>query len=299
MFCRKFLIMPNSKIKKDMPMPDTASELRPDYFKIINQVTTKPEPKPKKVHRKNRELEEMLICFPRLPKVKTTEKAYLECGKVIRALKNGLYETYGMELVDKISANLKPEGITKSQVLKVFRIEYSKEERFEFYSRLEQLKDPKYIPNLKTNNIKLNTALWNEFGLGIKSWLVYVMIKPPVKKLEWTDDELQQRNNALKQLKEAWENMNDNRIDNVLKWLHIHYKKDLVNEDGKLGELCSGGFDKFISRYIAWMMVYYGDMVDKDDAIVNVGWLDKKSKPFRKFMETYKNYMDHLMECVR
>ena len=295
------LIIPNSETKKDKLMEDAAFETKPRLYELLDKVSTKPKPKKKKAHRKCQELEEMLICFPKLPKVKITENSYLKCAKVIKDLENGLYETYGMEMVNLIAANLEETGITKSQVLKVFRNKYSKEERFEFYLRLEKLKDPTYLPNLKQNGLNIGNALYNPHAMGIKSWLVYVMIKPPVKKLEWTDDELQQRNNALKQLKEAWENMNDNRIDNALKWLHIHYKKDLVDKgdkDGNLGELCSGGFDKFISRYIAWMMVYYGEMVDKDDAIVNVGWLDKKSKPFRKFMETYKDYMDHLMECV-
>ena len=293
------LTIPNSETEKDKLMEDAAFETKPRLYELLDKVSTKPKPKKKKPHRKCQELEEMLICFPKLPKVKITENSYLKCAKVIKDLENGLYETYGMEMVNLIASNLEETGITKSQVLKAFRNKYSKEERFELYSRLEKLKDPTYLPNLKQNGLNIGNALYNPHAMGIKSWLVYVMIKPPVKKLEWTDDELQQRNNALKQLKEAWENMNDDRIDNVLKWLHIHYKKDLVGKDGELGELCSGGFDKFISRYIAWMMVFYGNTVDKDDAIVNPGWLDKKSKPFRKFMETYKNYLDHLMECVR
>lgn len=283
-------------------MSETTQELRPDYFKIIDQVSTKQTKKKKKEYRICAELEEIFERFPKLSKVKRTSKTYPECRKVIRGLTNGLLTEFEISLVDLIASNLEEFGIRKSQVLKFFQTKFTKEERFELYQRLEKLKSPYYVPNLTKNGLNLMTALWNFHSMGIKSWLTYVIFKPPVKRKDWTREEEKEREMASKQLKEAWENMNDVRLEKNLLWLHIHYKNDLIPEcekDNDLKKICNGGFFKFINRYILWLVEAYGDMVDKDDANINSGWLHKNSKPFARFMNEYKIYSEYLSETVR
>ena len=287
------------KTKKKFPIENHIEEtqmLTNQQSSLFKEFNT-----PTKGNRKYAELELLKTQCPRLTIRGVDTKSYKRSIRVIKGLKKGLINEYGTGMMNQIAANLCSYGITKSQVVKIFHKQFTLDERQNLYKSLERLRDPGYLPNT-SREISLDTALWS-LGNGVKSWLVYVMVKPPERKIEFTAEDIIEREGALEYLRKGWFVFNPipEKLTQNIERMQRFYKKSLlprIVKDDKYAKLCDGGFVPFVTKYCRWISIEYPHM-DPEEAQINPGWFKPESKPFQAFIAQFKEYLAPLQMGVR
>jgi hypothetical protein len=251
----------------------------------------------KKDKDKDPELEILREEFPRLLIRGVGTKSYRDSIKLIRGLEQSITKVYGIGIIKRIADNLAPHGITIGQVNKCFSKTHTREERWELYRNLQNLTDSNYIPYVK-NIPSLDKTLWddNPNGNGIKSWLIYVMLKPPKNKYQLTDEDRKDFDATLDLLYDNWDALNDDKTEQVLKQLQEYYIRVLRPKcatDKEMDKLCGKGLYHLIDKYARWIVLHY-EWQDRNDADINPGWFRPSSKPFKRYIKEFRKDLEKI-----
>jgi hypothetical protein len=254
----------------------------PSIYSIFDKIKSGPV----RSIEKHKELEDISERFKFFAKQRPTSVSYRNSVRVIRGLAKGLINEFGPDVMDIISNNLKDFGIKPSEVAQVFNKKYNKDERYKLYEHLNNLHRPIFLEyHPKTVN-SLNSFFWNQFGLGIRSWLVRIMIMPPQRKITYTQEETEERNKVLDFLLNDWIKLEEELTNRALLLTHEYFKKYLLSQIDKNSDikiLCENGFYNFMNMYVKWLVYEYPNMMP-DNADINPGWFKYYSKPMKKFI---------------
>jgi hypothetical protein len=247
---------------------------------------------------KHPELEKIRGEYPFFLIRKPGTKSYNDCIQIINGLEQSLSKVFGMGLIKRIADNLSPYGITKTQITQCFLKSHSKEERLDIYTNLQNITDYNYMP-YKKGPIHLDSVLWsnNPNNNGIKSLLIYTMLKPPKKKYQLTEKDRIDFDTTLDLLYDNWEALNDNKTEEVLKQLQEYYLRQLKPrclKDKELNVLCGDGLYHLVDKYARWIVLHY-EWKDKDDADINPGWFKPSSKPFKRYIKEFRKDLNKLV----